>query len=229
MTLPATLATDTVLLYEGLGEALTDGQAALGYPLAFWLNGMGQCMDAIDALSRDTTAGPGWSQVMDITRCPTVALGWLGQLVGVRVDPNQPDAVQRAQIEAEAGFARGTPAALIAAARKYLQGAQRVTLVERDTSPYHFHIQVYAIDLAGEHWGDLGAAYATWAGVDSTASFALGNALAAATPGGLQMSLTIATSASWADFDSASFAGSWADAQAMFTTWVAADAWLPPA
>jgi hypothetical protein len=223
MNMPAGLAPDT----------------AAGYALALWLNGIGQCMDAVDSLSRDTVAGPGWSQVMDVSRAPTLALAWLGQFVGVRVDPNQADAVQRAQIQAEAGFSRGTPAALMAAARKYLRGAQRVALVERDTSPYHFHVQVFAFDLLGEHWSGLDAAYTTWAAVDaaygtwaqvdSTAAAELGNALAAATPGGLQMSLSIATSGSWADFDSASFAGSWSDAQDMFTTWDAADTWLPPA
>ena len=56
---------------------------------------------------------------------------WLGQFVGVNVSPSFSEAQQRAQIAAHLGFARGTPAAIVAAAQITLTGEKTVFLLER--------------------------------------------------------------------------------------------------
>ncbi len=77
---------------------------------------------------------PGWSLLLDVGRCPAAALPWLGQFVGVTVDPALDEASQRQQIRDEQGMARGTPAAIVAAAQRYLTGTRSVILIERDAS-----------------------------------------------------------------------------------------------
>jgi P2-related tail formation protein len=77
---------------------------------------------------------PGWSLLLDVDRCPAAALPWLGQFVGVTVDPSLDEAAQRQQIRDEQGMARGTPAAMVAAAKRSLTGTRTVILIERDAS-----------------------------------------------------------------------------------------------
>lgn len=86
----------------------------------------------VDDLAGDTPAGPGWSQAIDIDRAPPEALGWLAQFIGVTLDPSLDDTAQREWIRYGAGERRGTPAAIAAAARKHLTGAQTVVIHERD-------------------------------------------------------------------------------------------------
>ena len=104
-------APDTTALYNRIGWAKYKDTTGV---LLRWLAGMGEMVQAIDSLcmaqNDDGTIAPGWSQVLDINRCPTAALPWLGQFVGVSVDPSQRDDQQRYAIEQEHGFARGTPA-----------------------------------------------------------------------------------------------------------------------
>ena len=79
-------------------------------------------------------AEPGWSLLLDVERAPADALPWLGQFVGVTVDPSLDEAAQRQQIRDEQGMTRGTPAAMVAAAQRYLTGTKSVILIERDAS-----------------------------------------------------------------------------------------------
>jgi len=64
----------------------------------------------------DYPDAPGWSQVVDINRCPEYALPWLAQFVGAAVpvenNLNRQQIVQ--QIQQRAGFNRATPAAIVA-------------------------------------------------------------------------------------------------------------------
>jgi hypothetical protein len=72
--------------------------------------------------------------------CPTADLGYVGQFVGVQVPAGADDATARSLVLAEAGRNRGTPAAVIAAAKRNLSGTQSVTLLERtapDGTPHH--------------------------------------------------------------------------------------------
>jgi len=77
---------------------------------------------------------PGWSQLLDVDRCPAYALPWLGQFVGVTVDPTLDEAGQRRQIRAETGMARGSVAAIVAAAQRRLTGTRTVVMRERSAT-----------------------------------------------------------------------------------------------
>jgi hypothetical protein len=85
--------------------------------------------------------------LMDPALAPDWALPWVGQLVGVSVPPGATPAQARTLISSVAGFSRGTPASLEAAAGLYLTGSQTVLFRERDEGdPYALEV----ITLAGE-------------------------------------------------------------------------------
>lgn len=143
-------AQDTTSLYDRLGWAKNEDATGA---LLGWLSGIGQMVQAIDTVcvsqSVDGTLAQPWSQVFDLTRCPTAVLPWLGQFVGVRVDTAQRDDQQRYAIEQEAGFQRGTPAAILATANKFLLPGYSASIAERDTSPYHLTIDIPAAGVLG--------------------------------------------------------------------------------
>lgn len=152
-TLPVVMgqAPDTLTLYNRLGWAKdedTSGQ------LLDWLSGIGEMVQGLDSLFVDQIDNegnyyPGPSQLLDINRCPTNMLAWLGQFVGVRVDPTQRDDQQRYSILAEAGFKRGTPGAILAAANQYVRAGSTASIAERDTSPYHLTITIPETGIEG--------------------------------------------------------------------------------
>jgi hypothetical protein len=152
-SLPITMgqAPDTADLYGRMGWAHDEDTGGV---LEQWLSGVGQLIQTVDNLCRDgedanDNPAPGWSQVLDVNRAPTYVLPWLAQFVGVRLDPSLRDDQMRAQIENPAGFARGTPGYIIAAANAYLIPGWTIVLHERDTSPYHLLIDVPQAGLAG--------------------------------------------------------------------------------
>lgn len=153
---------------------------------------IGAMLQPINDLARDTPAGPGWSQLLDVTRCPTNALPWLAQFVGVQLTPGLTDAQWRTQIVMEAGMARGTVATMRAAAKKYLTGSQTVGILERTSDAYNFTVVTYTsetpdsdlvlaaltaakpaglvmdyLTVTGQIWQQLIDNYATWADVIS--------------------------------------------------------------
>lgn len=144
-------APDTTTLYSRLGwpaDQDTTGQ------LLAWISGIGEMIQAVDNLcagqsDTDGNVAPPWSQLLDIKRCPTAALPWLGQFNGVRVNPNARDDQQRYAIEHPQGFARGTPAAIVDAANALLQSGYSATLRERDTGPYHLTVEIPAAGVSG--------------------------------------------------------------------------------
>ncbi len=117
-------------LYADLAPLAYD-DANRDWALALLCQAIAEMLQPVDDLVRDDDNGPGWSKVLDITRCPTAWLPWLGQFVGVTVDTTLDDADQRTQITTEAGFQRGTPAAMVAAAQATLTGAKVVIMRER--------------------------------------------------------------------------------------------------
>lgn len=188
-------AADTLLLYQKLGP-LTAGDQGV---LLTWLDGIGQQAQVIDDLCRDTPTDVGWSVIMDVTRAPAYVLPWLGQFVGVVVDPHASVAAQRALIQSEPPFARGTPAALIAIAKSFLGGAQTVTLTERVADAYHLSISVPTAQLSSASYAYLGVTYPTYAalsaafttyGATTGASQEIQDALQAAKPAGLILTVT---------------------------------------
>jgi hypothetical protein len=160
-------APDTVALYNRMGWAKHEDASGA---LVSWLSGLGQIVQAVDNLTvtqvADGALAPPWSQVLDIDRCPTAVLPWLGQFVGVTVDTNSRDDEQRYAIEQEHGFSRGTPAAILAAANRYLLPGYSATLIERDTSAYNLAITIPAVGVVGDATcGLLAGGFSTCAAV----------------------------------------------------------------
>lgn len=130
------VAPDTLRLWSYLPQFVQEGDAASGYQFLRWLDGIGQQQQIIDTLCRDQGPNPGWSILLDVTRCPTYALPWLAQFVGVRFSSTQTtDAAQRSAIIGEQGFNRGTVSAIQAVALQYLKPGYSVTVVERTNFP----------------------------------------------------------------------------------------------
>jgi len=130
---PDALAPDTFAerLYVMLAP-LAQSDPDLGWSLLILLNALGAMYQLIEDWVRDQPQGPGWSLLLDINRCPDEALPWLAQLVGVRLLPGSTPDEQRARIAATDGFRRGSPAAMVGAAKATLTGSQTVVLRERD-------------------------------------------------------------------------------------------------
>jgi len=65
---------------------------------------------------QDFFGAPGWSQAVDINRCPNYALPWLAQFVGAVVQPNTTQSRQQIvqSIKQRAGFNRATVPAIVA-------------------------------------------------------------------------------------------------------------------
>ena len=65
---------------------------------------------------QDFFGAPGWSQAVDIARCPNYALPWLAQFVGAVVQPNTTQSRQQIvqSIKQRAGFNRATVPAIVA-------------------------------------------------------------------------------------------------------------------
>jgi Glycosyl hydrolases family 16/Phage tail protein (Tail_P2_I) len=126
-------------IYAALGP-LTIGDEATGWHLLRFVNAIAQAPQWTDDLVRDSDVGPGWSSVVDVDRAPADALAWLGQFIGVEVEPDIDAESQRLRIRETAGFRRGTKAAIEGAARQFLTGNRTVQVLERDTSPYHLKV-----------------------------------------------------------------------------------------
>lgn len=101
---------------------------------------------------------PGFGTLFDVDLIPNAYLPYLAQLVGVPGSAliGADDATARQIIRAEQSQQRGTPGAILAAAKRNLSGSQSVFLVERTAAdgsadPYHFQLIVRPeeiIDLA---------------------------------------------------------------------------------
>ena len=177
-------------LYEDLGPlAWADPQN--GYALAAYCGAIGTMFNPVRTLARaDDMGNPGWSILLDINRCPTAYLPWLGQFVGVPVDSALTDAQQRSQIQNETGMSRGSVPTIISTAQKYLTGSQTVVVLERTPTPYSYTVITYTsetsnptvvqnaltlakpgglkltyLTVSGQVWAQLVANYATWAAV----------------------------------------------------------------
>lgn len=87
-------------------------------------------IDLIFEIVTDRDSGPGWQILLDPELCPAVALPFLAQFVGARLTPAMSEAEQRAAIGNPEGFGRGTPAAIVAVAKRRLTGTKTVLLVE---------------------------------------------------------------------------------------------------
>lgn len=146
MPAPASTGSFADELYEQLGP-LAHADEEHGWALLHFLSAVGHPFQLIEDLARDSDLGPGWSALLDVDRCPAWALRWLGQFVGVTVppqggqDPAAWEADARQRIRNQEGQQRGTPAAIRAAAARYLTGTKTVILTERAGSAYRLAVR----------------------------------------------------------------------------------------
>lgn len=127
-------------VYDSLGPwARADESEDL---LAF-VRALVEPLAVVDDVARDSDTHVGWGTLMDVDVAPDWALSWLAQFVGVTPIQGLSEESQRIRIKEASGFQRGTPAAIIGAARQYLTGDRRVDLFERDGSPWVFRVRTY--------------------------------------------------------------------------------------
>ena len=109
-------------VYSVVPQFIKDHDAETNYPLYGMLHGATQNIESINALIRDNVGpdgtvqtegeymgAPGWSQIMDIDRCPNDGLPWLGQFVGVRLNPALSKSDKKKKITSWQSFQRGNP------------------------------------------------------------------------------------------------------------------------
>jgi len=139
-------------LYDRV-QPLNFADPTYDYPIAKLAQAFGMMFQVVEDYGRDDpiTGQPGWSVVMDISKCPNEALPWLGQFVGVRLPTGLTPDQQRAYIKDAPGWDRGTVAALKAAVSPYLAGNKSVIVRERFNqanpnvdSPGYFQVTTYA-------------------------------------------------------------------------------------
>jgi hypothetical protein len=142
---PPTLEAFAANLYASLAPlAWMDDQTE--WSLAKFSGAFGEMFEAVEDVARDTAQGPGWSAVVDITRCPLAWLPWLAQFVGVIVPVGLAESQARAYVTSHDNFKRGTPAAIRTAAQLHLTGTKTVLVQERlGGDPYA--LSVYTLDV----------------------------------------------------------------------------------
>jgi hypothetical protein len=114
-------------------EPLAPDDAAHGYAHAHLAGALAEVLERVAEIY-DPEDGPPGSPLLDVDRCPDWALPWLAQLVGVTIPTGTSPELVRTGIREVAGWKRGTPGALRAAAQAFLTGDQTVIFRERDTS-----------------------------------------------------------------------------------------------
>ncbi|MCD2193531.1 phage tail protein [Actinomycetospora endophytica] len=194
--------------YASLGQAFIEGDGDRGWPLLRFCESGGRLLQNIEDVTKGSAGAPGWSALFDLSRCPTYGLPWLGQMVGVVVDPTLTDTEQRQQIYDEAATGRGTPARLRQVALSFLRGpAPEVEVIERDGNAWTVTVTVYAAQLVGKSYAELAAEFPTYPQLNAAYAtyedYAVGYnelnaALQAAKPAGLILNLVVRTGASYA-------------------------------
>lgn len=127
-------------LYSRLGPWKVADEQTGAWELLILCESIGQLLQPIEYIIRDTDSRPGWSKVLDPDLAPIAWLGWMAQFHGVRLLLGLAEAEQRARVKSTDGFQRGTPGAIVGAAQQYLTGTKTVYLVERHGSAYRLTV-----------------------------------------------------------------------------------------
>lgn len=126
-----------------------------GDALATYLTALATPFELVEEWASDTDDAVGWSLLVDIDRCPDIALPWLAQLVGIKtrditgLTADQ----QRQQIRDLGNWKRGTIPAIRAAVLPYLTGTQTIIIRERfdgsaNDAPYNIQVITYASETS---------------------------------------------------------------------------------
>lgn len=97
--------------------------------------------ELVESWARDTDDGPGWSILLDLDRCPEIALPWLAQFKGAVIPAGMPPGDWREWVRTAEGLRRGQVPALIAAGQRHLTGTRGVRVILR-TGPTWYHTTV---------------------------------------------------------------------------------------
>lgn len=142
---------------SALGERLRERTAPLapddetyGYAHAHLCEALAQMLVQVAEVYDPPDPLPPAAPLMDPAPAPDWALPWVGQLVGVRLPRGATAEQARTLIRDVAGFSRGTPAALAAAAAATLTGNQVVIFRERDSSAADPPYALEVVTLTGE-------------------------------------------------------------------------------
>jgi hypothetical protein len=153
---------------------LTRGDEGQGWPLLRLCEVIAAPVAEVDGLAADTDTQVGWGPLLDPDLCPAKALPWLGQMIGVTVPVGTPEVDARYLVTHSPGWSRGTPPAVLAAARRWLNGDRRAVLTERaGGDAYAVGVTVYAAQV-----------------INLTA---LTSSVRAALPAGLSLTVTVLT------------------------------------
>lgn len=137
-----------------IGERLRERTAPLapsdedhGWAHAHLAAALAAALDQVAEVFDPEDPIPPGAPLLDVDLCPEWALPWLAQIVGVRIPASATAEQARILIRDVAGWTRGTPAALEAAAGLFLTGDKTVTFRERDQGdPYALEV----VTLVGE-------------------------------------------------------------------------------
>lgn len=157
MTYPSVVPLFAAGLYQRM-ETVADQDSTYDWAMLKFLIGASAPMEDMYEYARDSDDDdPGFSLLLDVTRCPSEALDWLATMAGVRQQllKSASDDLKRSMIADIAGTKRGTPAALARAAQPYLIGSKTVMLVERDGSAYAFSVYTLKSETPESDWRDV--------------------------------------------------------------------------
>lgn len=207
--MPKPEASDAALeLYSALEPAFTQTDEATDWTtLKFCTALTTGNIDLIYEIVTDRDTGPGWQILLDPENCPAVALPYLAQFVGARLTPAMDEAERRAAIAQPEGFRRGTPAAIVAVAKRRLTGTKTVLLVEFYTGLAY---RMKLVTLESET-------------PDPEATLA--DILREQKPIGIRLYFNSSPDWTWAEL--AEEQGTWADVKEEFATWGAVVAHSP--
>jgi hypothetical protein len=129
-------------------QPLAPNDELYGYAHAHLCEALARMLEQVGDVFDPEGDVPPLAPILDVELCPDWALPWLAQLVGVvlpaGVDPDD----ARTLIADVAGFARGTPESLRAAAGLFLTGDKTVMFRERDPTgadpPYTLEVVTVA-------------------------------------------------------------------------------------
>jgi hypothetical protein len=126
----------TERLYATLPEFMRDSDAAdpsvNGFPLLRYLSLLGDQLGEVEAIADRAEAG----DLVNPALADDAWLPWLGQLVGVRLDPASPPQTWRDAIaDGSSGWQSGTREAIANAARRTLTGTQFIDVRSHNGKP----------------------------------------------------------------------------------------------
>lgn len=180
--------------------AYVDADDRSDAPLLRWLSllwdQVGEVADTGESFAPDDGSR---SALIDPDRADDGWLPWLGQLLGFSFPATMPAASMRAALNSFT-FQRGTAAAIVSAAQRYLKPGSPVVVDRVDQ--WHYTVTVFTADIIGLTLRDLDADYATLNDVAAafprlsdfeTQQGNLQAAVEAEKPAGLVMTLIVTT------------------------------------